>query len=252
MMMFQKRILSVLLLNMPILIFLFIWELAGRVSHTPLLPSFTEVVVEFYHLLYSGMIVENLSHSFVRVVIGYLSGGIFGIVVGVLMGINAGIEKALKPLISMLLPIPTLGWLPLMMLWIGINEALPIVLIFICAFFPVAYATLLGIKEIPTAYINAAKSLGASSWYILRRVILPLASPSIFTGLRLEAGMVWKTVLASEMFAIPTGIGAMMIQAETLIRVDIIMVSLVILALMSFSFEKSIYWIENQMMHKWR
>ncbi|NBK99887.1 MAG: ABC transporter permease [Erysipelotrichia bacterium] len=250
--MFKKYILNFLLLNSPIFLFLIIWELAGRIAQTPLLPSFSTVIIEFYHLLYSGIIVENLSHSFVRVAIGYLLGGLLGIVVGILMGMNVMIERSLKPLISLLLPIPTLGWLPLMMLWIGINEALPITLIFICAFFPVAYATLLGIKEIPYEYINTAKSLGASSWYILIRVILPLASPSIFTGLRLEAGMVWKTVLASEMFAIPTGIGSMMIQAESLIRVDIIMVSLMLLAFMSFSFEKSIYWLEHYATKNWR
>jgi len=126
------------------------------------------------------------------------------------------------------------------------------VLIFICAFFPVAYATLLGIKEIPKEYINTAKSLGASNLYIFFRIILPLASPSIFTGLRLESGMVWKTVLAAEMFAIPTGIGALMINAESLIRVDVIMVALMVLALMSFSFEKAIYKLEALTTGKWR
>ena len=247
----QKSI-NFLLKNSPILIFLMIWEGAGWIAATPLLPSFTKVVGEFYDLLISGILVESLGYSFVRVVIGYLAGGLFGIIIGILMGTNKSIETALKPLISMLLPIPTLGWLPLMMLWVGINEALPIILIFICAFFPVAYATLLGIKEIPQEYINSAKALGASNGYILMRIILPLASPSIFTGLRLESGMVWKTVLAAEMFAIPTGIGALMINAESLIRVDVIMVSLMVLALMSFGFEKSIYALEKAAIGKWR
>ncbi|PLX21991.1 ABC transporter permease [Candidatus Parcubacteria bacterium] len=248
----KDSILNILIKNSPIILFLTTWEVAGKVANTPLLPSFSQVIVEFFNLLQSGVIVENLSHSFLRVVIGYLIGGLLGIVVGIFMGINRTIELSLRPLISMLLPIPTLGWLPLMMLWIGINEALPIVLIFICAFFPVAYATLLGIKEIPQDYINSAKALGASNSYILFRIILPLASPSIFTGLRLESGMVWKTVLAAEMFAIPTGIGAMMINAESLIRVDVIMVALIILALMSFGFEKTIYALEKAATGKWR
>jgi NitT/TauT family transport system permease protein len=138
------------------------------------------------------------------------------------------------------------------MLWIGINEALPVTLIFICAFFPITYNTLTGIKEVKSEYIVAAKTLGASPWYIVRHVILPMASPNIFTGLRLEAGMVWRTVIAAEMFAIPTGIGALLMNAESLIRVDVIMVCLVVLSLMCFAFERMFLWVENRVTGAWR
>jgi NitT/TauT family transport system permease protein len=248
----MMKIAHYLLLKSPIVICIIIWEIAGRLAHSPMLPSFTQMLIEAYHLIKGGILVPNLMDSFMRVVVGYFIGGLLGIIVGSLMGLYKTIEISLKPLISMLLPIPTLGWLPLMMLWIGISEMLPIVLIFICAFFPVAYATLLGIKEIPQAFINTAKSLGASKFYIFFQIILPLASPSIFTGLRLEAGMVWKTVLAAEMFAIPTGIGALMINAESLIRIDIIMVGLITLAMMSFGFERLIYKIEAVTTAQWR
>jgi NitT/TauT family transport system permease protein len=248
----MKKILNYLLIKSPIVLFIIAWEVAGRLASSPMFPSFSQVMVEAHNLIVTGILISNLSDSFLRVMIGYLVGGLFGIIIGSLMGMYKTVEFSLKPFISMLLPIPTLGWLPLMMLWIGINEMLPIVLIFICAFFPVAYATLLGIKEIPKEYINTAKSLGASNLYIFFKIILPLASPSIFTGLRLEAGMVWKTVLAAEMFAIPTGVGALMINAESLIRVDIIMVTLMVLAVMSFSFEKAIYKLEAITTSKWR
>ena len=248
----MQKMIRFFILQSPIIVFILIWEIAGSVALSPMLPPFSKVVVESYSLITTGVLVSNLSDSFFRVMIGYLIGGLLGVVVGSLMGMFKTIELLLKPFISMLLPIPTLGWLPLMMLWIGISEMLPIVLIFICAFFPVAYATLLGIKEIPKEYINTAKSLGASNLYTFFRIILPLASTSIFTGLRLEAGMVWKTVLAAEMFAIPTGIGALMINAESLIRVDVIMVTLMVLAIMSFSFEKAIYKLEAITTNKWK
>lgn len=114
------------------------------------------------------------------------------------------------------------------MLWIGINEMLPITIIFICSFFPVLYNTVTGIRNVDKAYIRVAKTLGASNTRILATVVIPLALSNIFTGLRLEAGMAWRVIIAAEMVAIPTGIGALMMKAESLIRIDIIIVCLTV------------------------
>jgi len=248
----RKTLKNDLLYLVPIGLFLALWEVSGHVAHTPLFPPLSKVVVELYALLSNGILLKSLGASLGRVLIGYTLGSLAGLVVGTFMGANKVVERSLQPLISFLFPIPTLGWLPLLMLWIGINEALPITLIFICAFFPVAYNTLTGIKEVKGEYIKAARTLGASPWFILWHVILPMASPNIFTGLRLEAGMAWRTVIAAEMFAIPTGIGALLINAETLIRVDIIMVCLVVLSVMSSIFERGLLWLENRVTGAWR
>ncbi len=219
---------------------------------TPLFPPLSKVAVQFVALLRNGLLLKSLGASFLRVLIGYILGSLAGLIIGILMGVNRFIEHSLRPLMSILFPIPALGWLPLLMLWIGINEALPVTLIFICAFFPVAYNTLTGIKEVKEEYIKAARTLGASKWYVLWHIILPMASPNIYTGLRLEAGMVWRTVIAAEMFAIPTGIGALLMNAESLIRVDIIMVCLVVLSLMCTFFERLFLWLENKTTGVWR
>lgn len=249
----KQRILNKHWLSLvPIGLFLLLWEISGHVAQSPLFPPLSKVVEEFIALLGNGILLKNLGASFGRVLIGYVLGSLAGLFVGTIMGVNKVVERSLRPLISILFPIPTLGWLPLLMLWIGINEALPVTLIFICAFFPVTYNTLTGIKEVKGEYIKAARTLGASSWYILWHIILPMASPNIFTGLRLEAGMVWRTVIAAEMFAIPTGIGALLINAETLIRVDIIMACLVVLSLMCFAFERLFLWLENRLTGAWR
>lgn len=241
-----------LLYFVPIVLFLALWEIAGQTAQTPLFPPLSKVIGEFGSLLSNGILLKSLGASFGRVLVGYILGSLAGLLVGTLMGVNKLAEHSLSPLISILFPIPTLGWLPLLMLWIGINEALPVTLIFICAFFPVAYNTLTGIKEVNGEYIKAARTLGASSWYILWHVILPMACPNIFTGLRLEAGMVWRTVIAAEMFAIPTGIGALLMNAESLIRVDVIMACLLVLSVMCFIFERLFLWLESRATGAWR
>lgn len=248
----MKQLKNNLLYLVPITLFFVLWEIAGRTAQTPLFPPLSKVMGEFSSLMRNGVLLKALGASFGRVLIGYILGSLAGLFVGSIMGVNKIAERSLRPLISILFPIPTLGWLPLLMLWIGINEALPVTLIFICAFFPVAYNTLTGIKEVKEEYIKAARTLGASSWYTFWHVILPMASPNIFTGLRLESGMVWRTVIAAEMFAIPTGIGALLMNAESLIRVDVIMVCLVVLSIMCSTFERFFLWLELRATGTWR
>lgn len=239
---------------LPVLVFLAIWEPVGRLNLFPgqfLFPPFSMVVKEFYHLTANGVLGKNFLSSLTRVLIGLCSGSIAGIFTGIIMGWKDVINKTLNPIISLLYPIPALGWLPLLMLWIGINEMLPITIIFICSFFPVVYNTATGIRNVDKRYIQAAETLGASNIKILFRVLIPLALPNIFTGLRLEAGMSWRVLVAAEMVAIPTGIGALLMQAESLVRVDIIMVCLIVLSVMCLLFERGFALIERRITGRW-
>ncbi len=240
---------------MPVVIFLAIWEVVARLNLTPgqfFFPPFSVVVQEFYYLTASGVLGDNFLSSLVRVLIGFCAGSIAGIAVGIIMGWRDFVHKALNPIISLLYPIPALGWLPLLMLWLGIGEALPITIIFICSFFPVLYNTVTGIRSVDKDYIRVARTLGASDVKVLTTVVMPLALPNIFTGLRLEAGMAWRVIIAAEMVAIPTGIGALMMRAESLIRIDIIIVCLIVLAVMCLSFEKFFEYLEAKLTTKWR
>jgi NitT/TauT family transport system permease protein len=239
---------------LPIAVFLALWELVARLNLVPgelSFPPFSAVVMEFYQLSASGVLGDNFLASLVRVLIGFCAGSIAGILVGMIMGWVENINKALHPIISLFYPIPALGWLPLLMLWIGINEVLPITIIFICSFFPVLYNTVTGIRNVDKEYIQVAKTLGASDARVLTTVVMPLALPNIFTGLRLEAGMAWRVIIAAEMVAIPTGIGALMMRAESLIRIDIIIVCLIVLAVMCLIFERFFQYLENRITTKW-
>jgi len=240
---------------LPVAIFLALWEGAARLNLIPghlFLPPFSEVMQEFYHLIASGVLIQNFLSSLFRVVIGFCSGSIIGLMTGALMGSKDVLNKTFSPIISLVYPIPALGWLPLLMLWIGVNEMLPIAIIFLCSFFPVLYNTITGIREVDKELIHTARTLGASDRYILIRVVLPLALPNIFTGLQLEAGMAWRVVIAAEMVAIPTGIGALMMRAESLIRVDIIIVCLMVLSMMCLLFERSFAYLSHRLTSKWK
>lgn len=239
----------------PILLLLGLWEILPRlapgVSHG-LLPPFSEVVVEGWRLLVSGVLVQNYLSSLLRVVIGFTAGTITGIALGILMGWRENLGRTLRPLVSIFYPIPAIGWVPLLMLWIGINDLLPITVIYICSFFPVLYTTIAGVRGVDKDYVRVARSLGASEAHVLFTIVVPLSLPQIFTGLRLEAGMAWRVLASAEMIAIPTGIGALMMKAQNLIRIDIIIVCLAVLSVMCVLFEKMFAVCEERVTRAWR
>lgn len=232
----------------PIIAFLLGWELISRIGIVPtyLFPPFSTVLITLYFLTINGILPNNLISSLFRVIIGFTFGACTGILVGVLMGVNSKLDLAFSPIFSLLMPIPALGWAPLFMLWIGINELLPIALVFMCSFFPVLYNTITGIRSVETEYLEASQTLGASKMQILTTILLPLSFQNIITGLRLEAGMAWRVIIAAEMVAIPTGIGALMMRSESLLRVDVIMVCLIVLSIMCLISEKIFVIIERR------
>ncbi|MCL7390374.1 MAG: ABC transporter permease [Thaumarchaeota archaeon] len=237
----------------PIIPLLLSWEILARLNIFPeyLFPSFTKTLLSGYILVREGVLWINLLASFVRVIAGFLIGSTMGIALGIVMGYKDVVYRTLHPIFSLLMPIPALGWLPLLILWIGVNEALPITLVFICSFFPVLYNTVSGIRSVDKRYVEMARSLGAPFRKAFFDIVIPLALPSIFTGLRLEAGMAWRTIVAAEMIAIPVGIGALMITSQYLMRVDVIMLCLGVLALMTLTSEKILMLMENKII-KWR
>lgn len=239
----------------PVAVLLAVWEVVARLGLVPgqfYFPPFSAVLREFYHLTVGGVLLENFLSSLVRVVAGFTAGSIAGVLVGTAMGWKENVNKALNPVISLLYPIPALGWLPLLMIWFGVSELLPVIVVFICSFFPVLYNTVNGIRNVDEEYVAAARTLGASDGKVLLTVVIPLALPSIFTGLRLEAGMAWRVIIAAEMVAIPTGIGALLMKAESLVRIDIIIVCMMVLSVMCLLFEKIFIFLEEKVTGRWR
>ncbi len=238
----------------PIVLFLLVWEIASRsqiLSVHHFVPPPSAIVEEFYWLTMEGELGVNFLSSLSRVLIGFCAGSLAGFLTGIIMGWNEIAHRTFHPIFSLFYPIPALGWLPLLMIWFGISEALPIALIFISSFFPILYNTITGIKAVPKNYIKVAETLGASRYKVLTTVILPLALPNIFTGLRLTTGMAWRVIIAAEMVAIPTGIGALLMRAQNLIRIDIIIVCLVILSIMCLAFERFFLFLERRLTGKW-
>ncbi|MGQ4832587.1 MAG: ABC transporter permease [Candidatus Asgardarchaeia archaeon] len=248
-----KSMFNQLLGILPVVVFIISWEFISKLNIIPsyLFPPFSQVIISFIELTLNGELPYHFFRSFMRVMIGFTLGASTGIIVGIGMGYNSLLEKTLNPILYLLYPIPALGWLPLLLIWIGINDILPIALIFICSFFPLLYNTITGVKSVDPKLIKVAKTLGATELQILSEIVIPLALPNIFTGLKLESGMAWRTVLAAEMIAMPVGLGALSMKAQSLLMIDVIIDVLVVLSLICLLFEKVLELLERKLTAEW-
>ncbi len=218
---------------LPIVFFLIIWEFVGRLPTVPeyLFPPFSSVVVKLFAV--KGLLLKNIFFTLFRVAMGLIFGAISGIALGLLAGINKKANQFMTPIVSIIYPIPSIGWIPVLMIWFGISNSVPIIAIFICSFFPIFLNTVRGVKDIDQSVIYAAKTMGTSKACLIRKIILPLALPNIFTGFRLESGMALRTGVVAEMLAIPSGLGYLLMKGQSLIDTQLIFAVLIVMGIIS-------------------
>ena len=119
-------------------------------------------------------------------------------------------------------PLPPLAYLPLIVIWFGIEETAKVILIYLACFAPLAMAARAGVKSVMIEQINAAYSMGASKWQVIWHVVIPAAMPEIFTGMRIAIGFGWTTLVAAEMVAATVGLGQMVLNASNFLRTDVV------------------------------
>ena len=151
---------------------------------------------------------EHLLWSAARVFGAFLLATAIGVPAGILMGVSRVARGVLDPLLEFYRPLPPLAYLPLVVIWFGIDETAKLVVIFLACFAPIAMAARAGVRAATVEQINAAYSLGGSFAQIVRHVVLPAALPEILTGLRIAIGFGWTTLVAAEMVAATAGLRA--------------------------------------------
>jgi NitT/TauT family transport system permease protein len=237
-----------------ILTFFLLWEIIARSHFFPsiLFPPPSEVLATGFDLLRSGILLKSVGDSLLRVLAGILLGLALAIPIGLGMGRLEIFAKLFGPIISLLFPIPGIAWLPLLIVWVGLRPSLPILLISLVVFFPVLLNIAAGVKTVDRDNILAARTLGSSELRILSTVILPLSLPIILTGIRIEVALAWRVLVAAEMIAIPTGIGALMSRSESLLQIKAVMVCLGLLSLIGLIMDGSLRYFEKRLTAHWR
>lgn len=215
-----------------------------------LLPAPSEVVTTMVYLAQHGLAGHVLA-SAGRVGLGFLIGAVLAVLLGAAVALERRVACLVDPSFQALRAIPSLAWVPLLLLWLGIDEAPKLVLIAIGAFFPIYMGVVSGIRGVDRKLIEAARMYRLSGVDLTRRVLLPAAMPCVLTGLRNGLSMAWMFMVAAELIAASQGLGYLLSDGRETSRADIVLASIAILAVLGKASDSLMAWLEHRLLH-WR
>jgi len=192
-------------------------------------------------------LVEHILVSVTRVFCAFFLAVLTAVPVGIAMGTSRIMRGIFDPLIEFYRPLPPLAYLPLIVIWLGIDEGAKITLIYLACFAPLAMAAQAGVRGVALEQINAAYALGGSRWQVITLVILPAALPEILTGMRIAIGFGWTTLVAAEMVEASVGLGQMVLNASNFLRTDIVVMGIIIIGVLAYLFDLLMRQIERRL-----
>jgi sulfonate transport system permease protein len=190
----------------------------------------------------------NISASLQRVALGYFFGTLIALILGSAAGLNKVVNRLVTPLLQAIRAVPSLAWVPLLIIWIGIGEGSKLTLIAIGAFFPVFTTVVSGIKNVDRHLVEVGRAYGLKRWAIIKGIYLPAAAPQIFSGLRLGLAQSWLFLVAAELIASAKGLGFLLVDSQASARTDIVIFSILALAILGKTSDLILATIEKRVL----
>lgn len=195
-----------------------------------LFPAPSEIVRTLFDL--GSGLASHIGVSIARVAGGFAIGASLAVVAAVVVGLDRRAEALLDPTFQALRAVPSLAWVPLLLLWLGIDETPKITLIAIGAFFPVYLNLLSGLRNVDRKLVELGEVYGLSRSALVRRILLPASLPSLYTGLRVGLSLAWMFLVAAELIAATRGLGYLLTDGRETSRPDIVLAAILLLAVL--------------------
>jgi taurine transport system permease protein len=228
-----------------------LWWIASHLGWMPplFLPTPETVLQRLWESargdLTDAPLATHFGWSMFRVFTAFFLACLTAIPVGIAMGVSRIARGIFDPPIEFYRPLPPLAYLPLIIIWFGIDELSKVLLIYLACFAPLAMSARAGVRSVSQEQIHAAYSMGASKWQVIRYVIVPAAMPEILTAMRISIGFGWTTLVAAEMVAATHGLGQMVLNASNFLRTDIVIMGIVVIGAIAYLFDMLMRLVER-------
>ncbi|MFM0224364.1 ABC transporter permease [Paraburkholderia dipogonis] len=204
-----------------------------------ILPPPERVFETLVELATSGDLARNTLISLQRVLLGFGAGTLLGFALGAALGLSRTLEAYVLPSFNALVQIPVLGWLPFLLLLVGVGEPLKYILIAHAALVPVTLSTLQGFRQTPAALDEVARVFEYSGWQRIVYLVLPAAVPTLATGVRLAFTKAWLALVVVELVASSEGLGYLIVYGRQLFQLDLVMASVVVVGAIGYAVNRS-------------
>jgi NitT/TauT family transport system permease protein len=238
-----------------VIVLLAVWEGFARsgLFSNALTPSLERIAQILWRMLADGSLPENTAFTLGRVFLGLAISFTLALPIGVLMARSGVAERIFSPVLSVLLPIPSLAWVPVFVLWFGIGNFVTILVVVYASFFPLVYSVWTGVRAVNPLWLRAASVMGADGAVLFWKVIWPGALPYTISGVRLAFGRAWIGVIGGELLASPSlGLGQVIFNAKEFLNAGVMLGTLATIGVLGVLFERYVFQtIEASTIAKW-
>ncbi len=216
-----------------------------------LLPSPTEVWDSLKAYVDNGLIQEATEASMKRLLIGYGISVFLGLVIGMACGSNKYVDETLGSLVLGLQSLPSITWLPLAILWFGLNQKAIIFVVAMGSVFAIAISARAGIQAIPPLYRRGAATMGANRYQTVRYVLLPAMVPSMAQGLKLGWSFAWRSLMAGELLFVTMGLGHLLALGRDLNDMSLVIAIMLVIVALGLATDRIIFarieaWVQER------
>ncbi len=221
---------------------LVVWSLVVATGAFPraLFPSIVEIGRAGQRLAESGDLWPDITASVRRALVGFALGASVGFTLALLTSATAAGRLLLQPVLRLFAPVPTIGLVPLAILWFGLGESSKVTVVALGVLVPVWINSHAGLASTPADFLQASRCLGAGRWLTLTRVVVPEALPDVVAGLRIGAAMAFVLIVVAEMTGTTNGLGYRIYQAQLFSQTDALIFCLVVLGLLGAACDRLI------------
>lgn len=226
------------------------WGITAAGLVKPLfLPSPSAVWTAFTEQVSNGQLWTDAGASVYRIMIGFLLATLMSLPIGILMGTSAKAEAALEPLVDFIRYMPVVAFVPLTILWVGIDDPQKFFIVWMGTFFQQVLMVADDVRRVPRSLIDLGETLGLSNGQILRKIVLRSAAPKLWDTLRITLGWAWTWLVVAELVAATSGLGYRITLAQRYLATDLIIAYVIVLGILGLVLDQLLRLAGRRMFH---